>query len=350
MAEQHKQARLSHAEAAAFCGQMYLILKSGISALEGVSILLEDAQSDAEKEILSVAYEEIMQNGYLAPALEKTGVYPDYLINMVKLGEDTGTLDEVMHALQSHYEREDSISKSIRSALTYPLIMIGMMILVIVVLITRVMPVFQQVFRQLGHEMTGFSKAILSAGSVLTNYAAVIAGILAVLVLLCVYLLKAPSGKVMLMKLGYRFRFSRDIYEKTAACRFAGGMYLSLKSGINPSHALEFAETLIDNPYFKSKVTSCRELVDGGEDISHALQETKIFTGMYARLTSIAGRSGSMDEAMAQIADQYEAEVAERMTDYISRLEPTLVVILSLIVGVILFSVMLPLLGIMSGL
>lgn len=350
MAEQKKQKQLSPAETAAFCGQMYLILKSGISAVEGISILMEDAPTDSEKQILSTIYHEILERGYLAPALKASGVFPDYLINMTSLGEETGTLDEVMKALQTHYDREDSIAKSVRSALAYPLIMIGMMFLVVVVLITKVMPVFQQVFRQLGHEMTGFPKAILSLGTTMTNYATLFSCCLTILVLIAIYMFRSTAGKEMLMKIGYKFRFSRNLYEKTSACRFAGGMHLSLKSGINPERALEFTLSLIDNPYYKAKVEACKALVEEGTDISVAFQQTKVFTGIYARLTSIAGKSGTMDEVMEHISSQYEAEIQERLTDYISRLEPTLVIILSAIVGVILFSVMLPLLGIMSGL
>ena len=350
MAVGTKQKVLSSSEAAAFCGQMYMILKSGISAMEGVSILLEDSQNEAERKILEVMNEEITRDGLLAPALRKAGVFPEYLIHMTELGEDTGTLDEVMNALQTHYQREDTISRSIRSAMTYPLVMTGMMILIIVILMTRVMPVFQQVFRQLGREMTGFSRAVLAMGNTMTNYAVVFIIILIAIILFLIYLFKTESGRNFLLRAGYRFTYIRNIYEKQAACRFAGGMYLGLKSGINPEKALELSSELIDNIYFRNKIISCKELMENGMDLSNALQETKIFTGVYARLTAVANRAGAMDEAMNQIAGQYEEDMEEQITGLISRLEPTLVIILSVIVGVILFSVMLPLLGIMSAL
>lgn len=88
---------------------------------------------------------------------------------MVKIGEETGTLDDVMNGLTHHYEREDEIEKSIKSALTYPLIMVAMMIAVIVILLTKVMPVFEQVFRQLGRQMTGFSGGMLVLGKTISE-------------------------------------------------------------------------------------------------------------------------------------------------------------------------------------
>lgn len=350
MAAQTQQKKLTNMEVAAFSEQMAMILKSGISSLEGITIMLEDAQNDAERELLNIMNEEMAQSGKLYDSLEKTGAFPDYMLQMVQIGEETGTLDEVMESLSSHYEREEAIAKSIRSALTYPLIMIGMMLLVIIVLVTKVMPIFNQVFKQLGREMTGFSGGILAFGRVLSRYASVFTAFLILFIILFIYFTKISSGRRRLMKIGYHFHFFKDLYEKMAACRFADGMSLTLKSGMTPERGLEFSKKLIDNPYFLNKLISCEELLGNGRDLSESLHETKIFTGIYSRMVSLAGKAGVMDEIMGDIAEQYEEEIDAKITSFISKLEPTLVIILSVIVGIILFSVMLPLMGIMAGL
>lgn len=100
-----------------FCSQMTMVLHAGFPAVEGVSLLLEDAKDVQEKAILQVMYDEMINTGLLYPALEKTGVFPDYLLQMVKIGEETGTLDDVMNGLTHHYEREDEIEKNIKSAI-----------------------------------------------------------------------------------------------------------------------------------------------------------------------------------------------------------------------------------------
>ena len=130
MGKSKKQQKLSNLECASFCSQMTMVLHAGFPAVEGVSLLLEDAKDVQEKAILQVMYDEMINTGLLYPALEKTSVFPDYLLQMVKIGEETGTLDDVMNGLTHHYEREDEIEKSIKSALTYPLIMVAMMIAV----------------------------------------------------------------------------------------------------------------------------------------------------------------------------------------------------------------------------
>ncbi len=122
---------------------------------------------EGRKELLDEIYQSVMDTGRLDQALEETKVFPEYLIRMTQIGEETGTLDEVMESLAEHYDREEAIRRSVRSAISYPLLMIGMMLVIIIILMTKVMPVFDQVFRQFGQEMTGFSRGILLAGNAL---------------------------------------------------------------------------------------------------------------------------------------------------------------------------------------
>ena len=164
---------LSNKELSTFCSQMALILRSGISSTEGLSIMLEDAPQEEGQQILKTVLEQIEQTGCLWTSLEEARVFPKYLCDMVEIGEQAGRLDDVMSALAAHYEREDAISKNIKSAVTYPLVMIVMMLAVVLVLITKVMPIFEQVFEQLGTGLTGISRSVMGFGQVLNRYALV---------------------------------------------------------------------------------------------------------------------------------------------------------------------------------
>ena len=123
---------LSNSERILFCEQMGMILKSGISAAEGIMIMKEDAGQ--EESPLRELYEEIQRNldetGIFYDALEETGAFPDYMIQMARIGEQTGNLDEVMEGLAAYYEREENMVQDIKSAVTYPLLMLGMMLVI----------------------------------------------------------------------------------------------------------------------------------------------------------------------------------------------------------------------------
>ena len=348
--KKRSQKMLSNEELSAFCGQMAMILKAGISSVEGLGVLQEDAQNDSERDLLGAMTDDMNETGTLWHALDGTGVFPAYVLRMTKIGEETGTLDDVMSTLSTYYERQESISSSIRSSLTYPLIMAGMMLLIIIVLITKVMPVFNQVFTQLGQEMTGLSLGILNTGMVLSKYAYVFVALALLVLVLLIYLTKTDSGRVHLRNIAYHFSGPRSLYDKMAACRFAGGLSLSLKSGMTPEYGLEMSKELVDDPHFLKKVANCDQLFKTDASLAEALGKSKIFTGVYAKMAAIADRTGTMDEVLDQIASQYTEDVDDGVNSFIAVLEPTLVIILAVIVGIILLSVMLPLLGIMSGL
>ena len=162
---------------------MALILKSGISSIEGVEMMEDDFSTGADRQIVEIIVETVHLTGQLSVGLAATEAFPDYMIHMVAIGEETGNLDEVMEALEEHYSREEQLRQSIQSAVTYPLIMSGMIIAVIIILLVRVMPIFNQVFRQLGTEMTGFAAGLMAASNFISTYALLFVILLAVIII-----------------------------------------------------------------------------------------------------------------------------------------------------------------------
>lgn len=317
--------------------------------MEGLTIMLEDTSAKDERVILEALLSNMQETGSFYEALKSVKIYPSYMLHMVQIGEETGTLDEVMEALQNHYEREDSIKKSIRNSITYPMIITAMMVIVIVVLLVKVMPIFNQVFIQLGSEMTGFSRMLMHIGTAINSYSAVLIAILAIIAVFVLYGIRTASGQKLFFNIGHKLRFTRVIYEEIAACRFASAMALTLSSGLNPERSMELVNALNDDPVFQEKIDLCMKKIEEGTDLSQALFTSGMFTGVYARMVSIGSKTGAMEQVMDQIADLYQSDIDTRMNNILAVLEPALVIALSLIVGVILLSVMLPLMGIMSS-
>ena len=339
----------SNQEIAAFCGQFSLVLKSGISSAEGISVMLEDARTDEEKQILTGMQEKHDETGSLTEAFRITGLFPSYLLHMVEIGEESGTLDTVMESLSVHYEKEAAIRQNIKSSVTYPLFMAGMIIIIILVLLIKVMPIFNQVFTQLGTEMTGFSRTLMNLGNLLHTNALVFAIILMALAVLLFLGLRTRNGLAFLSRIGHLLPFTRKLYEKVAACRFADVLSLTLSSGLVPERSLELAYELNEDPFFTKKLDECRKLMDQGKNLASALHEAHIFTGTYARMITLGSRTGNLEQVMRKISDMYQDEIDTQLSNRLSVLEPTLVIVLSLIVGVILLSVILPLMGILSS-
>lgn len=344
-----KKTLLTNSELANFTSQMALILQAGISPYEGISIMLEDSDNDKTKQFLSSIEELLNQGETLYTSLQQTNAFPAYALHMIQIGELSGRLEEVMRSLSIHYQRQYENNESIKSAVSYPLIMIVMMFVVILVLITKVLPIFNQVFEQLGTSISGFSKTVLDIGKSFSTYSYIYIGILLILLLCFVYFTKSEQGKMKFYDFLTKLRFTKNLTWKLALSKFTSGMSIALSSGLDVSQSMEMAKELIDHKQLKAKITEAEKMLED-HDLATSLIQTNIVSGMYARLLKIGNKTGHTDQIMKEIADRYDQETNEGITRFISIIEPTLVAVLSILVGIILLSVMLPLIGIMATL
>lgn len=340
---------LTNHEISDFTSQFSMILKAGINPVEGLGILNSDVKNQEGQMIIQSMLEDCQRGERFYHSMEQTGVFPKYVLDMVRLGEETGKLDDVMVSLSLYYDREQQTSDSIKSAITYPFAMIAMMLAVIIVLISRVLPIFNQVFIQLGSEMNSFSKGLMNIGSFINRSSVVLIIIMAILVLCFLFFTKLAIGKKIYHYLFTSFFLTKNFAFHLAAGRFASGMALTLESGLDTYHSLDMVSELVDNTLMKSKIQKCRDQVAAGETFSDALKQAGIFTNLYTRMIGIGFKTGSLDQVMRKIADNYEQETEKKIRSVISVLEPTLVITLSVIVGMILLSVILPLMGIMAS-
>ena len=339
---------LNSYEITGLCRQMALLLKADISPLEGTQSLLQDSYDNSGKKLLEELTHILSHGEKFHVALNMTGVFPDYVIHMVTLGEETGTLDTVMDSLADYYEREDNIKSGIKSAVSYPLIMVFMMIVVVLVLIIKVLPIFDQVFAQLGTGMTGFSQSLLNMGKVLSRYSFLTVAVLVIIAVSFIFFSSTLRGQKLFQRILRHFGPTKKLLREIDSERFASGMVLTLSSGMDTFEGLSLVHKLVDSKEMKSKIEKCRSLLIEGENFPDALEKAGIFSSFYSQMVSVGFKSGSMDVAMRQIAKRYEKETQRKIYSLISIVEPTLVIVLSLIVGMILLSVILPLMGIMS--
>ncbi|WP_034446473.1 type II secretion system F family protein [Butyrivibrio sp. AE2032] len=343
-----KIGKLTSNEISTFCRQMSLLLKAGIAPADGIELLSQDTK-DASAQKLFESINQVLRSGEkFHVALEMSEAFPDYLIHMVSIGEESGNIDTVMESLADYYDREENIESSIKSAVSYPLIMVFMMLIVVMVLITKVLPIFNQVFAQLGTSLSGFAQSLLNLGNTLNKYSIVLIVILVLIAAAFIYFSSTPSGKANFKKLMRKFGPTKKLLRDIEIERFASGMVLTLTSGMDTYEGLALVKKLADSDEMKEKIETCRNMLLDGDSFPEALEKTDIFTSFYSQMISVGFKSGSMDQAMQQVSERIEKDTEKKIYSLISVLEPTLVIILSVIVGMILLSVILPLMGIMT--
>ena len=344
-----RQKKLTNQEIASFCSQTSILFQAGIAPAEAMSILLNDSKTAEGKELLQQILTICKTGERFSSALKETGVFPEYVMHMITIGEESGNLDDVMQSLTNYYEREDAIADSIRSAVSYPFVMISIMVVVIFVLLGKVMPIFNQVFIQMGSEMTGISGTLLSIGTTLNRYSVIFVAVLVLAVLIFLLATKTKKGQRITKNILSSFPLTKEFYEKLAAGRFASGMALTISSGMDTFTSLDMVSELTEHKGMQEKIANCKKAIQDGANLSEALTSSGIFSNLYSRMVAVGFRTGSIDLVMQKIAENYDKETEKKIRSIISVLEPTLVIILSIIVGLILLSVIFPLMGIMSS-
>lgn len=344
-----KQKKLTTEELASFCGQTSLLFQAGIPPMESMYILLNDIKSPKGRELIEEILAMCEKGNTFYESLKSTGVFPDYVLHTVKLGEVSGNLDECMLSLASYYEKEGSIYDNIKSAVTYPFLMIIMMLIIIFVLIGKVMPIFQQVFVELGSEMTGFAASLLHLGEMLNRYSMGLLILLLVLFLVYEILSRTKWGKQFFAKALASFPLTKSFSESIACQRFAMGMAMCLGSGMGTYSSLDMVAQLVNHEKMSEKIKNCKQSIQSGSNLSEALYSSGIFNHLFSQMVAVGFKSGKLDTVLLKIADNYEKITDKKMQSLVSVIEPTLVIILSIIVGMILLSVILPLMGILSS-
>jgi type IV pilus assembly protein PilC len=340
---------LSSSDVSLFCSQVALLLNAGIPLQEGIGTIGENVYTQNGRSLISDIQNSLEESGSLYIALNSTGAFPKYMVDMVNIGEKAGKLDNVMESLALYYDRDEKLRSRIRNALLYPFILILMMAAVISILMIKVMPVFDSVFEQMGTDITATSSGIMRIGSTTGKVALVLVLIVSVILFAALLVYRTENGYRFLSRLMSNFPLTRRLSSKISSARFAFIISMLLSSGYDISEALALIPNLLPNKEIADKVQKCNEAVDSGVPFPTALSDAKLFPGIYAGMISIGAKTGNLDAVMSHLADIYDEDVQESVNKAIAFIEPALVAVLSVIIGAILLSVMLPLMGIMSS-
>ena len=334
--------RFSSEEISTFCSQIAMILNGGIPIYEGVHILAEQMEPGKTKKILDQIDSEVKDGKEFHAALADSGAFPEYMCEMVKVGEMTGKIEDIMRNLANFYERESHVKASIRSVIGYPTVLFAMMAVIIVVLVTQIIPMFRDIFLELD---AGGSDSALQAGiNAGTVIAIIVLAILAVIIFMLIWY-RTPGGNKALTNLAYTSRLSGKLADKISTGKFVSAFAVMNAGGMENLEALENSRKVVENKNTLLKVDKCIEEVKGEKKLDDAMIDSGILTRLQGKMLGVASVSGNTDEVLYKISDQYDEEVNARLSSLSSVIETTLIVILSIAVGAILVSIMTPLIS-----
>ena len=336
-------------ELSTFCEQVSLVQKSGIPLHEGIEMMQDGAQGRRIEPLLAGLAKEMAGNIPLSDAMQKTGGFPPYLVQMARVGERSGNLDHVMDGLADFYAKDADLRRKLRSALVYPAVLAVMMSAVIVLIIIRVLPLFKEILTSFGGQMPAFSNGLLRFGLFLREQWLMVGVAVIVLIIVLALFWKSGAGRRLRDRIVLNGPVVGPLYQRIYAARFSQAMAYLLRSGVDMDSALSMTEAVMDNQVVSARIGTLRSEVAAGKDLFDALGNARLFPRLFVRLLALGNRTGDLDGVMAKVAASYESEVDAQLTRFSGVVEPLLVVVLSVIVGGILLSVMLPLVEIISA-
>lgn len=327
-----------------FCTQMSMILASGLSVQEGLEIMREDTQNTVMREAYTKFIENIKEFGSFYKAIEEEPYFDSYTRHMIEIGEISGNLDAVMKELAVYYERSYDLKRQLKEALFYPLILLVMMWVVVGVVVWKVLPIFGKVLQNMGSPLSGTAQTMMRFGNIFATVS-FIALTLFLIVVLFVVLRSRNGGNAKFLS---KFFMTKKLYHNITMARMTYAFSLFMNSGYEMTEALSYLPEIVDDENIKEKLENCRKGMEENHSFEEMLQKESLYQGVYANMIITGFHSGKGDEVMKKVSSLYEKDVDASIGSFLNTIEPMIVIVLSLIVGIILLSVMLPLMSIMT--
>ena len=338
---------ITNGELSSLTMELSMLLHTGIGVGDALSML---SGEDGYRDLLDGMARRADEGEPLSQCLREGGRIPAYVCGLVEVGEETGRTEEALAALSRYYERRARLDRQVRSALLYPAVMLVLMLLVIAVLLVRVLPIFDDVYASLGGRLTGVAGGLLALGRGLDAAMPALWAALALAVVFFGAFAGVESFRGRVLALWRRGRGDRGVSRRMNNARLAQAMAMGMASGLPLERSMELAASLMEDvPPARARCEDCRARLEGGAALSAAMGESGLLSAGACRLLEIGQRGGTADAAMEKIARDLSEDGEAALEDLVNRVEPALVLVCSILVGLILLSVMLPLMHIMSA-
>lgn len=342
------QKKVSIKDLAIFCKQFYTMINAGVTVIGCLDLLRRQTENKRLVKVIGNVYDDLQKGMALSETIRMhPDVFPPIMINMIEVGEVSGTLDLVLKRLTTHFEKDNKIKQKIKTAMAYPAVIGCIALVMVVFMLTFIVPKFVGVFLQTGGELPLPTKILVTVSNTVKNIwfllgAAVTIGIL-------VHLLsrfkKSEIGRSIISNLIIRLPLIGSNVKKIIASRFTRSLSLLLMTGIPLVQALEVVDRVVNNPIVTKGLVKVEEEIKRGSSLAGPLEGMGIFPAMVTQMISVGEEAGSLDSIIETVADFYDEELDVSISRLISLLEPIMIFVLALIVGGIVISMMLPVFG-----
>ncbi|MBI2871031.1 MAG: type II secretion system F family protein [Candidatus Omnitrophica bacterium] len=336
-------ARISGRDLTILTRQLAALLKSGVPILQSLQILSEQTEGRAQKAMLTDIAVGVREGKPFSAALQKyPRVFVPLYVSMVRAGEDSGNLHQMLFKVSDYREKQEQAVAKIRSALAYPALMFVTGVATIVFMLTFVLPRMTGIFTGMGQDLPLATRIVLKISTFMSDWwYAVLLG-LAILTVLMRQMGRTHAQRKALSRLLLNLPLIGDFERWANLSRFSRTLELLIRSGIPVLQAISLSLPVLQNEVIKEELARCHQKLEGGGSLGQSLKQGKVFPPFMTNLVAVGEESGRLDEVLAEIASVYERDVEEALKVMTTLFEPLMILLMGGVVGFIVVAMLLP--------
>lgn len=329
-----------------FCRQMYTITKAGIPLTRGLRGLSASVRHEYFQEVLSEVADRLEQGSDLSSAMRHyPKAFDQLFISMVAVGESSGKLDEVFRQIGFYIERDEETRKRVKSAMRYPSFVLIAITIAVVVVNILVIPEFAKLFEKFDVELPFITKMLIATSNFFMNFWHYLLGILVLSIAAASHYFHSEDGALSWGRYKMRLPVVGGLIERASMARYSRSLSLMLRSGVPITHSMNLCASAIDNPYLARKITGIRQGVERGESLLRTHLQAEMFTPLVLQMVAVGEESGQVENLLTDVAEFYEREVEYDLKTLTDRIEPILIVFMSVFVLILALGIFLPMWG-----
>ena len=348
--KQGKSGNVNLDDLVVFSRQMATLVGAGIPLIQALDILAEQVERIKFREILRDMHQAIQGGKSFSDSMDKhRKVFSELFINMVKAGEQSGSLEEILDRVAAYFEKTSVLQKKVKSALMYPATVTVLAFFITFGMLTFVIPKFAQIFEGLNADLPAATKALISLSNFLAANWLLVLGGMGGVIFLFIQLIRTPGGKLAWDSFKLKIKVFGPLMMKVAVSKFSRTLATLVRSGVAILPALEIVSKTSGNRRLELVILSLMQSVQKGEGISGPLGKSGIFPAMVVRMIAIGEETGEMEEMLTKIADFYDSEVDAAVDGLTSLIEPLIIAFLGTVIGGIVIAMFLPIFSLTSA-
>jgi general secretion pathway protein F len=335
--------RVGAQELAVMTRQLSTLVSAGLPLVDCLSALIDQVDSERLKRMLTQTRERVNEGTSLADALaEHPRVYSDLYVNMVRAGEASGALDVVLLRLADYTESTARLRSKLRSALTYPAVMLIIGTTILFFLLSYVVPKITRIFTESKQVLPLPTRILMALSGMLSTWWPLVVVLLAVVALAFRYYVRTEAGRQRYDRWVLRVPVFGKLMQKIAVARFSRTLSTLLQSGIGLLPSLDIVKNIVDNRVLYDATEAARDAIREGQSIAPPLKKSGIFPPLMIHMIAVGEKSGRLEEMLFKTAETYEGEVDSTIATLTTLLEPVMIVFMGGIVTFIVLSILLP--------